>query len=132
MSAEVLECCYGSVVQHRGKGRCAADQGGRTMEVKLGNFARTDETYNLDGTDIPVFEFDPDLIGMNCVNMIDCMASTDVCGEQLLPVGVGVTHIRFVDPYCDRGRVLLALSDATGPLEEAPDGLELWLRFYGN
>lgn len=110
MSAKVEQCCRGGAVFHRGKGRCKADQGGQTMEAKLTELTREDEVYELDGEEIPVFEFDPDLIGFNCVSMIDCMTSTDSCGNQLPPSTVGVTHVLVKDPACDPGRVLLALS----------------------
>lgn len=139
MSATVIECCYGSAVHHIGKGRCAADQGGKTMEVKLSEFNREDgeiTSYTFTDADgnevtIPVFEFDPSLIAMNCISMIDCMMSTDPCGDQIESFPYGIRHILVEEPACDRGKVLFAIEGPNGPLFDIPDDLCLWLRFYG-
>jgi len=142
MSMKVIECCYGQVIRHRGKGRCIADQGGRTMEVKLGCFNREDGeitsyTYTDDDGEevtIPVFELDLDLVGMNCLNMVDCMMSTDPCGNQIEPTGYGIRHILVDEPQCDRGKALFALTvgaDAA-PVFDIADDVCFWLRLYGN
>lgn len=139
MGALVTEgsCAHGNPCHHRGQGRCKADQGGKTIEARLEQFTRTaEDTYtytNADGSEvtIPVFEFDPDLVALDCISMIDCLMSTDPCGNQIEAVGYSFRHVIVMEPEMDQGRVLFHVTQGDTNVTSLPPELGVWFRFYG-
>lgn len=130
MAIEVLECCFGKTVNHMGYGRCGPDQGGRTTELKIEISGEADEVILIDGEEHPVWVLDPCHAAMSCINMMDCLMTSDPCGEQVDCMPFGIRHLRE-DP-CEPGRGLLQLCDVDGPIAELDEPLCLWIRVYGS
>lgn len=129
MTATVQECCRGKVTNHMGKGRCAADQGGIPVETKI-EFAGAAVEIDAGG-DEPVlgWEINPAMFGLNCVTMIECLMSTDPCGDPIDPPKFAVHHV-LPEP-CDPTRVILQLFDGGEPVTEVEEPYCVWLRVYG-
>lgn len=129
MTVKVLECCPGKTTNHMGYGRCSSLQGGRTAELKV-EFSEGAQKIALSPTQtILGFVLDPCEAAMSCVNMVDCIASTDPCGEQIEKGQYAIRHL-LEDP-CDPTRIILQLCGPDGPVTELPEPYCVWLRVYG-